>query len=125
MDPILQAVVTIACALIASSGFWGVVINKMDRQSAEDAERQNKAQAEREAQRKLLIGLAHDRIVTLGMSYIERGYITQDEYENFIVYLYEPYASYGGNGSGAKVANEVKSLPIRKDLKDEDRYARY
>ena len=34
---------------------------------------------------KMLIGLAHDRIIYLGMAYIERGYITQDEYEN----LYE------------------------------------
>lgn len=29
----------------------------------------------------MLIGLAHDRIVYLGMSYIDRGWITQDEYE--------------------------------------------
>ena len=29
----------------------------------------------------MLIGLAHDRIIYLGMTYIERGYITQDEYE--------------------------------------------
>jgi hypothetical protein len=115
MDPIIQAVVTIVCALVASSGFWSVVIKRMDAKNEEDAKRQDAAQHEREAQRKLLIGLAHDRIISLGMTYIERGYVTQEEYENFMVYLYEPYSAYGGNGSGARVAEEVKKLPIKKE----------
>ena len=51
----------------------------------------------------MLIGLAHDRIIYLGMSYIERGWITQDEYENLHDYLYKPYEEMGGNGSAKKV----------------------
>ena len=66
-----------------------------------------------EAERKLLVGLAHDRIIHLGMVYIDRGYITQDEYENLQVYLYEPYAEMGGNGSAKRVMEEVRKLPIR------------
>ena len=46
-------------------------------------------------------------------TYIERGYITKDEYENFFTYLYEPYVENGGNGSGSKVAKELGKLPIR------------
>ena len=61
----------------------------------------------------VLIGLAHDRIVYLGMKYIERGYITRDEYENLYEYLYKPYEKMGGNGSAKRVMNEVERLPIR------------
>ena len=61
----------------------------------------------------MLIGLGHDRIIALGMHYIERGYITQDEYENLVDYLYLPYQKMGGNGSAERIVNEVKKLPLR------------
>ena len=61
----------------------------------------------------MLIGLAHDRIIYLGMVYVERGWISQDEYENLQVYLYEPYEEMGGNGSARRVMEEVRKLPIR------------
>ena len=62
----------------------------------------------------MLIGLAHDRIIFLGMHYIERGWITQDEYENLYEYLYKPYEKLGGNGSAKRIMTEVNKLPIRK-----------
>ena len=67
-----------------------------------------------DAERKMLVGLAHDRIIHLGMVYIERGYVTQDEYENLNDYLYAPYEKMGGNGSAKRVIEEVLRLPIRK-----------
>lgn len=108
----VQYVVTIVCALLASSGFWGYISRKADQRHDEEIAHQKQAQAEREAQKRLLIGLAHDRIMQLGVKYINRGYISHEEYENFIVYLYEPYSACGGNGSGAKIAEEVKKLPM-------------
>jgi len=62
----------------------------------------------------MLVGLAHDRIIHLGMAYLTRGYITQDEYENLNDYLYQPYEKMGGNGSAKRVMEEVRRLPIRK-----------
>jgi hypothetical protein len=62
----------------------------------------------------MLIGLGHDRLLYLGMIYIERGYITSDEYENFHDYLYKPYEKIGGNGTAKRIMNEVNMLPIRK-----------
>lgn len=50
----------------------------------------------------------------LGMCYIERGWITQDEYENLNDYLYKPYEKMGGNGSAQKIMLEVNKLPIHK-----------
>lgn len=49
-----------------------------------------------------------------------RGYITQDEYENLRVYLYEPYAKLGGNGSAKRIMQEVDRLPIHKFVGKED-----
>jgi hypothetical protein len=67
----------------------------------------------------MIVGLGHDRIVHLGMTYLERRdengqpYITRDEYENLHDYLYVPYKKLGGNGSAERVMEEVKKLPIR------------
>lgn len=97
MEPWLQMVVTIVCAVIASSGFWTFIQRKNENKDVKS---------------QMLIGLAHDRIIFLGMKYIERGWISQDEYENLHDYLYKPYEKLGGNGSAQKVMIEVNKLPI-------------
>lgn len=99
MDYWIQMIVTILCSVLASSGLWTIVQKKIDK---------------KDARTELLIGIAHDRIVFLGMSYVNRGYITQDEYENLYTYLYQPYLKNGGNGSASRVMKEVDKLPIRK-----------
>ena len=99
MEPWIQMVVTIVCSVIASSGFWAFV---------------NKRSDSRDVKTEMLVGLAHDRIVYLGMMYIDRGHIPQDEYENLSQYLYEPYEKMGGNGSAKRIKNDVHKLPLRK-----------
>jgi hypothetical protein len=47
------------------------------------------------------------------MQYINRGWITEDEYQTLLE-LYEPYKKLGGNGSGTKIIKEVEKLPIKK-----------
>lgn len=94
----LQIVLTIFTSVLASSGLWAFLGSRLDRHSA---------------QKDMLIGLGHDRIMYLGMRYIDRGWITQDEYENLNTYLYEPYKKLGGNGSALRVMQEVNKLPIR------------
>jgi hypothetical protein len=91
---------SVLLGVIASSGFWAYLTNKKDRKSM---------------QTELLIGLAHDRLVSLSLQYISRGWITQDEYENLNVYLYKPYVGVGGNGSVKRLMLEVDKLPIRKE----------
>ena len=99
MDVWIQVAVPLAAAVLTSSGLWAVVAWRADKGDAE---------------RKMLVGLAHDRIVHLGMVYIDRGYITQDEYENLNDYLYAPYEKMGGNGSAKRVMEEVRKLPMHK-----------
>lgn len=99
MEQWVGYVVAIVTTILASSGFWAWI---QSRNSKKDW------------QTKLLVGLAHDRIVYLGMGYIEKGEITQDEYENLHDYLYVPYEKLGGNGTAKKVMDEVSKLRITK-----------
>lgn len=99
MNPWIQTILTIVCAVIASSGFWAYIQKRHDSKDVKS---------------QMLVGLAHDRIMYLGMYYIERGWITQDEYENLHDYLYVPYEKMGGNGSAKRVMTEVNKLPIHK-----------
>lgn len=110
MDIMEQIAVPIIVALLTSSALWGVV-SKIVLKRMEQAEKRSEKD---DAERKMLVGLAHDRIIHLGMVYIQRGNITQDEYENLQVYLYEPYEKMGGNGSAKRVMEEVRKLPIEK-----------
>lgn len=98
MSEWIQMVVTVVCAVIASSGFWAYIQRRGEK---------------KDVKARLLVGLAHDRILFLGMSCIERGFITRDEYENLYEYLYRPYEKMGGNGSAKRVMQEVNKLPIR------------
>lgn len=98
MSQWLQILLTIFTSVLASSGLWAFLGSRIDRSSAE---------------KEMLVGLGHDRIMFLGIKYIERGWITQDEYENLRTYLYEPYSKLGGNGSAHRIMTEVDKLPIR------------
>ena len=95
-----QLIITIIGSVIASSGFWAYITKRLEK---------------KDVRTQMLIGLGHDRIVYLGMKYIERGYITHDEYENLYEYLYKPYEMMGGNGSAKRIMDEVKNLPISKN----------
>jgi hypothetical protein len=99
VDIWVQIAVPLVAAVLTSSGLWAVVARRADKG---------------DAQRKMLVGLAHDRIVHLGMAYVDRGYVTQDEYENLNDYLYAPYEKMGGNGSAKRVMEEVRRLPMHK-----------
>lgn len=94
----MELVITIILTFVSSSGFWVYV---------------NKRMVDRSAFTKLLMGLAYDKITHLGMKYIERGWISKDEYEDFQKYFYEPYKQYGGNGVAERIMRDVSALPFR------------
>lgn len=99
MGDLTQIVITVLSSVLASSAFWAFLTKRLDKNDVRN---------------QMLLGLAHDRIMYLGMIYIERGYITQDEYENLNDYLYVPYEKMGGNGSAKRIMEEVRKLPIHK-----------
>lgn len=97
INPLIGAGITIFVSVMASGGFWNWW---MSRDKKEDAKTL------------LLLGLAHDRIIFLCMNYIDRGWITKDEYEDLEKYLWGPYSTFGGNGLAERVYDEMQSLPI-------------
>lgn len=99
MEPWVQILLTVFSSVLASSGLWAYITRRLEK---------------KDVKTEMLIGLGHDRIMWLGMKYIEQGYITSDEYENLHQYLYKPYEKMGGNGSAKRIMDEVNKLPIRK-----------
>ena len=105
MEQWFQILLTIFSSVLASSGLWAYITKRLEK---------------KDVKTEMLIGLGHDRIMYLGMVYIERGYITSEEYENLYEYLYKPYEKMGGNGSAKRIMNEVNKLPIHKSQYKEE-----
>lgn len=98
-------ILTMFGVIFGSQGFWIVVQKIADKRSGGT---------------RLIQGLAHEALVSKGMGFIERGYITHDEFEDYVKYLYEPYSKLGGNGLVDKIYKEVVRLPIKSKLSTRD-----
>ena len=98
MEIWLAVLTAVVSSLGSSAGLWAYIQRKDTLKNATT---------------QLLLGLAHDRIVHLGMSYIDQGWVTKDEYEDLMKYLYVPYSTFGGNGLAEKVMADVRNLPMR------------
>lgn len=107
MAYIQTIVIPIVIGFITSSGFWAYIQSRITTNKKID---------------KMLVGMAHQKIIEIGSTYIDRGYIYAEEYDDFMKYLADPYLEYGANGLAQKVIDEVKQLPLKhlnKDNKDE------
>lgn len=98
MEPWLLVLISSFTSIVASSGFWAFLQRRLTMKSAHVH---------------LLLGMAYDKIAHLGLGYIERGWISKDEFEDFEKYLYRPYKDLGGNGVGDRIMEEVLHLPLR------------
>lgn len=83
-------------ALLGGSGIWAWAKAKADHNN-------NAA--------KLLLSVSRNQLITLGRGYIERGYITMDEYEEFEA-EYRIYSDLGGNGLARRIFEQVDELPM-------------
>ena len=93
-----QILVPIVCSVLGSAGLFALIENIADKKRASN---------------KMLLGLGHYRIMRLGKIYLDRGWLTLEEYENLTKYLYEPYREMGGNGTAEKIMKDVAKLPIK------------
>lgn len=97
---------TIIGSVLASSGFWAFLSARAERK----AEKQEKNKTDK----KLLLAIAHFRIYEQCRIALNNGYISSAEFEN-LTELYLPYHECGGNGTGTRMYEKVKSLPIKDD----------
>lgn len=86
----------IITTLLGGSGMWAWAKAKSDRNNTS---------------RSLLLEVSKNQLIALGRTYIDRGYITMDEYEEYEA-EYELYTSIGGNGLARRVFKQVDDLPI-------------
>ena len=93
----IEMTVTIIISVLGSSGLWAFI---------------QKISEKNDAKSQMILGLGHDRIISLCEKYIKRKSITHDEYENLYEYLYKPYKSMGGNGTAERLMEEVRKLPV-------------
>lgn len=93
-----ESLITIIVSILASSGIWAIVQNRIES---------------KDNRNKFLLGMGHEYIVALGLRYINRGWVSDDEYETLNDFLYQPYIELGGNGAAHKIMEEVNKLPIR------------
>lgn len=82
--------------LLGSSGIWMWAKTKSDRKNSEH---------------ELLLWVSKNQLITLGRIYLDRGYITMDEYEEYEA-EYKLYTALGGNGLARRVFKQVDELPI-------------
>lgn len=83
-------------ALLGGSGIWAWMRTRTDRNDSED---------------KLLLQVARNQLISQGRFYLDRGYITMDEYEEYES-EYDIYSRLGGNGLARRVFKQVDELPI-------------
>lgn len=97
-----EFILSIVCAVFASTGFWSLIMYKI----------QNKDKR-KDAMTMILLGLAHEKIMEQSARFIEQGFITEDDYNDFMKYLYNPYRALEGDGTAEKIVEgQVKKLNI-------------
>lgn len=108
MDPALAAfLMALGGFLAGSGGFWVYLSKKYERR---DTKRDNIE--------KLIMGLAHDKIMYLSILYLEKGWVNEDEYADLFKYFWEPYCALGGNGSADRVIKLVQMLPLKPEQRE-------
>jgi len=98
----VEFIITIVVATLASSGLWSLILYKVQKHDEK-----------KDALTRLILGLAYREITELCIKYIHRGYVTKEDYEDLVKYLFTPYKELGGDGTAEKLIDEVKKLPIK------------
>lgn len=94
---------SIIIAVIGCNGLWTLILYLVQRHDRK-----------KNPESRLLLGMAHDRIVFLCEKACERGWTTSGEMDN-ITQIYQPYVQLGGNGTGKNMYERYIKLPMKKD----------
>lgn len=111
MEPGLQIIIT----ALTSSGFVSLILYFLQRRDR----RKEKEESMESAQAKMLLGLGHDRILSITDRLVKRGAITLKEKRN-LEYLWKPYSSLHGNGDCEIGYKACQQLPVVSEEKAEE-----
>lgn len=108
MDAETQVIIlTAVISALTSSGFMSLIIYLLQRRD----KKKDLEDANSSAQTRMLIGLGHDRVISLTDRYVRRGSITLKEKRN-LEFLYAPYRDMGGNGDCKIGYDACQELPV-------------
>lgn len=82
--------------VLSGPGIWAWAKTRAQRNNSED---------------ELLLQVAKNQLVSQGRVYLNRGYITMDEYEEYES-EYQVYSNLGGNGLARRIFEQVDELPM-------------
>lgn len=115
MEHEFQTIITAIISALTSSGFVSLILYFLQRRDR----RKEKEESMESAQSKMLLGLGHDRILSITDRLVKRGAITLKEKRN-LEYLWKPYSSLHGNGD-CKIGYEAcQQLPVVSEEKAEE-----
>ena len=115
MEPGLQTIITSVITALTSSGFVSLILYFLQRRDR----RKEKEESMESAQAKMLLGLGHDRILSITDRLVKRGAITLKEKRN-LEYLWKPYSSLHGNGDCEIGYKACQQLPVVSEEKAEE-----
>lgn len=107
MSPETQMIITAIISALSSSGVMSLILYFIQRRD----KKKEKAEANKSAQSRMLLGLGHDKIVYLTDKFVRRGAITLKEKRN-LEFLAMPYFEAGGNGDGKIGYEACQRLPV-------------
>ena len=107
MEPGMQTVITAVVSALTSSGFVSLVLYFLQRRD----KKKEKEESMESATSKMLLGLGHDRILSITDRLVKRGSITLKEKRN-LEYLWKPYSDLGGNGDCKIGYDACQKLPV-------------
>ena len=112
--------------IFASNGLFQLILYALQA-----SEREKERKRQEETQNSLIkkeqfdalchcvTGIAMFRIAREAKRYIDRGFITSEEYHTLKHNLYDPYEALGGNGMAKKYMGEVEELPMHEGKKQD------
>ena len=119
-----QFLVSITATVFASSGFFQLLMliyqsreKEKERKRLEETQKKLINVQDFNALCRCVTGIAMFRIAREAKRYIDKGYVTSEEYHTLKHNLYEPYVALGGNGLATKFMQEVEELPMKEGVK--------
>lgn len=119
-----QFLASITATVFASSGFFQLLMliyqsreKEKERKRLEETQKKLIDVQDFNALCRCVTGIAMFRIAREAKRYIDKGYVTSEEYHTLKHNLYEPYVALGGNGLATKFMEEVEELPMKEGIK--------
>lgn len=113
-DFAITGVITLLVGIFGSTGFWTYRTAKREKDSEvykKIDEIELKVDDHIKKMQQMVLGQTYVQIVRTCEYWIQRGWVEQDDIRDLEHYLYDPYRSWGGNGTAERLFTQVCSLP--------------